>query len=86
MRFVGKKRFQSKDGKIYNTLFCLREPNEFDIKYSLVCEGELFDTKPIFVPEDVFDKLTKKDLNKDIEFITSFDGARHNIVDVKVVS
>lgn len=83
MVLVGFKKFKGKNGTTYNQLYCTRLANDFDRRYSLVVSGSLLET--VWVSDEILDKLTEKDIGKQIQPITSYVNGRNQIVDIKFI-
>lgn len=82
MTLVGFKKFKGKNGSTYNQLYCNRPVSDFDKRYSVSVAGCMLET--VWINDEVFDKLTEKDIGKKIEPITSYVNGRNEIVDIKI--
>lgn len=83
MVLVGKKKFKSKDGKVvYCQLYATRPVSDFDLRYSLDCDGSMLET--VWVSEQVYDKIIAKDFGKNMALVTEYVNGRNTVVDVKI--
>lgn len=82
MTLVGMKKFRGKNGSTYNQLYCTRPAADSDRRYSVSVCGCMLET--IWINDEVYDKLTEKDLGKKIEPFMSYVNGRSEIVDIKI--
>lgn len=80
-KLVGFKRFTSKKGKRYCVIHLVTPYGQRDLDDG--CFGS--QAEDIFLPDDLFDLLTVKDLNKDVEVIYEISSGRAFVTDLKVL-
>lgn len=79
MKLVGfKKIASSKTGRNFTICFINRGARSYETTIGMVADK-------IFLPPEVFDRLTIDDLGKDIEPVYDLSGIRPEMIDINVL-
>lgn len=83
MKLVGFKRFKSKEGKIMALLYCTRSFASRELANAEECAGEVLEQVWLF--NDLAFKVSKNDIGKKVELVTTFINGRSEVDDVNFV-